>query len=135
MGSLMSRNKHEDMETPGKESILKRIEDPRSPTEEINRTPLEVMDKVSKDDIRHLAYSNALKSQNCEFSDSSPLFRKMENSERNIKKPKYPFAKVLERTHNLEDEECSFAKTLERTPILDDEESNDVSAIEKENVL
>jgi len=64
MGSLLGKQKQDDMETPSRDSVLKRIEDPRSPTEEISRTPIEVTDDVPKESLRQLAFANSLKLQN-----------------------------------------------------------------------
>lgn len=117
MGSLLSKAKSEEVLTPDRNSILKRIEDPRSPTDEVNRTPIEVVDKVPKETIRHIAFANALKEQNKTVYESSPIYSKTEKHD--IKKPNYV-----------------FAEALDSVPILqaDDDSRNsfNISAIEKE---
>lgn len=115
MGSLISKVKEEEKKlTPGRECVLKHLEDPRSPTDEISRTPIEVADKQPKESTRHLAFANALKEQNKTVYESSPIYPKSDIK----KKP--------------------FAAALDSIPILQANDSNssstfNISAIEKEN--
>ena len=117
MGSLISKVKEEEKEvTPARECIVKRIEDPRSPTDEISRTPIEVSDKQPKESTRHLAFANALKEQNKTVYESSPIYPKSEKYDMKLKK--------------------QFAVALDSIPILQGNDSGssfDISAIEKEN--
>lgn len=120
MGSLLGKQKQDDMETPSRDSVLKRIEDPRSPTEEISRTPIEVTDDVPKESLRQLAFANSLKLQNKIIYESSPIYPRADMCDKDIKKPKYP-----------------FSTALDSIPILDAEDSSaslNMSDIEKENV-
>lgn len=117
MGSFFSKAKEEQVETPGRESMVKRIEDPRSPTEELSRTPIEVIDKIPKESFRHLAFANALKEQNKTVFESSPIYSKPEKYD--AKKLKNP-----------------FAIAPDSIPILQADDSSNsfnISAIEKEN--
>ncbi|GFW67950.1 uncharacterized protein TNCV_3872791 [Trichonephila clavipes] len=108
MGSFTSKPK-ERMETPiTRPCALKRIEDPRSPTEEISRTPIEVADKSLRDsgDVSYSLRINTLKEQN-QYSalGSSPRVKK-EFFGKDFKKLKSSFASALERetvTSDLDD--------------------------------
>lgn len=119
MGSFITRTKDENVETPGRESVLKRIEDPRSPTDYISRTPIEVTEKKPKESTRHLAFANALKEQNKTVYESSPIYPKSEKYDKESIKLKYPFAAALNNIPN--------------SPIDDSDNSLNISAIEKEN--
>ncbi|GFR22198.1 uncharacterized protein TNCT_502491 [Trichonephila clavata] len=102
MGSFTSKPK-ERMETPiTRPCALKRIEDPRSPTEEISRTPIEVADKSLRDssEVNYSLRINTLKEQN-QYSalGSSPQVKK-EFFGKDFKKLKSTFASALERETN-----------------------------------
>lgn len=119
MGSLISKVKEEEKKlTPGRECVLKHLEDPRSPTDEISRTPIEVADKP-KESTRHLAFANALKEQNKTVYESSPIYPRSERSD--IKKLKKPFAAALESIPILQANDSNSSSTF------------NISAIEKEN--
>lgn len=98
MGSFSSKNKTQ-METPiAKPSAFKMLEDPRSPTEEISRTPIEVTEKFMRDtpDGNFSLRVHALKEQNQYKSlDFSPRLRKNEIFGKDFKK-KSNFASALE---------------------------------------
>lgn len=120
MGSLISKAKEEEKKvTPARECVLKHLEDPRSPTDEISRTPIEVADKQPKESTRHLAFANALKEQNKTVYESSPIYPRSERCD--VKKIKIP-----------------FAAALDSIPVSQTNDSNsssafNISAIEKEN--
>ncbi|GFS95064.1 uncharacterized protein NPIL_36641 [Nephila pilipes] len=116
MGSFTSKPK-ERMETPvNRPCALKRIEDPRSPTEEISRTPIEVADKSLRDssDGNYSLRINTLKEQN-QYSalGSSPRVRK-EFFGKDFKKLKSTFASALER-------ETVGSSDLDDTTLVDKE--------------
>ncbi|KAF8792973.1 hypothetical protein HNY73_004506 [Argiope bruennichi] len=115
MGSFTSKPK-ERMETPvTRPCALKRIEDPRSPTEEISRTPIEVADKfVNSGEGNYSLRINTLKEQN-QYSqlDSSPRLRK-EFFGKDFKKLKSSFASALERDNDT-------SADLDNTTLVDKE--------------
>ncbi|KAG8186685.1 hypothetical protein JTE90_014759 [Oedothorax gibbosus] len=114
MGSFSSKNKSQ-METPiAKPSAFKIIEDPRSPTEEISRTPIEVTDKFMRDtnDSNFSLRVHALKEQNQYKSlDFSPRLRKNELFGKDFKK-KSNFASALEN-------ETAEPSDLDSTTLMD----------------
>ncbi|GIY12735.1 uncharacterized protein CDAR_64621 [Caerostris darwini] len=121
MGSFTSKPR-EKMETPiNRPCALKRIEDPRSPTEEISRTPIEVADKFPREtnDGNYSLRINTLKEQNLYSQlDSSPRSRR-EFFGKDFKKLKSTFTLAIEKE--------AAALDLDDTTLVDKEIS------EKEN--
>lgn len=122
MGNFASKPKGQ-METPiARPSAFKRIEDPRSPTEEISRTPIEVTEKFMKDtpEGNFSLRVNTLKEQNQYRSlDFSPRLRKTEFFGKDFKK-KSNFAAAME-------SESAEPTDLDSTTLMDKE------VCEKEN--
>lgn len=118
MGSLISRAAKEEAETPEKDnSVLKIIEDPRSPTEEISRTPIEVSEKQPKESTRHLAFANALREQNKTVYESSPIYPRPDKCD--VRRLKNQFSTNLD--------------NISVVPTDDFNSQFNISAIEKEN--
>lgn len=123
MGAFNSRMKEQMNTPPARPCSLKRIEDPRSPTEEISRTPIEVNEKfIRENDTLSCQRTNALKEQNQYSSvDFSPRIRKTDWLAKDFKKIKSNFATAFEN-------ETVSTSDVDQTTLIDKEVS------EKENL-